>query len=148
MNKEEIESLMARVKENEANSLIHVSYSEKTGRDPDFMVDYNLCSNLDEIGIKPGQGMRCDFLYDGEDRKTEGVHMIYPEVLDSSGAIITDKGATLDKSGKAYMWIIDDKNRAFHRGKIKVGTKGAWVTGPYRIADIVVTRLLGLENND
>jgi len=67
----------------------HTPYQERLKRIPDFVVEYelDLCEELKEA--KPGQGMRVDFLYSGDDPQVEGVHKIWPELLDENGAHIT-----------------------------------------------------------
>ncbi|MDP5192147.1 hypothetical protein, partial [Rheinheimera baltica] len=60
----------------------HTPYEERTKRQPDFIVEYEINLAEEIKSAKPGQGMRVDFLYDGDDPQIEGVHMIWPEILD------------------------------------------------------------------
>jgi hypothetical protein len=52
------------------------------------------------------QGMRSDFLYEGDNPATEGIHMIWPEFLDNEGKVILQRSAEVGKNGYANMWII------------------------------------------
>ena len=68
----------------------HEPYEDRLCRAPDFIVAYTL-DPCDELRLsKPEQGMRVDFLYDGENPAVEGIHMIWPEILDENGRVMTD----------------------------------------------------------
>jgi hypothetical protein len=145
MNKKQIEELKKRVKAQKESMHIHTPYFEKTGRLPDFEVEYEF--DIDpELGlIKPAQGMRCDFLYEGDDPSIDGIHMIWPELLDQDGNVILDKNIEPPKLGKATMWIgIPETKEKIHRARIKVGTKGYWVIGSKVLAKVRVTKIIGL----
>lgn len=148
MDKKEIDELKKRVESRDLN--VHVPYKDRTGREPDFEVEY-VIDIAPELGpIIPCQGMRSDFLYEGDNPKVDGIYMIWPELLDKSGNVILDKSISLDNSGKATMWIGWPESREnTHRKRLKVGTKGSWVMGSKRIARVTVTKIIGLfENND
>jgi hypothetical protein len=148
MDKKEIDELKKMVKNRDLS--IHVPYKDRTGSKADFEVEYVLDIDPELGSIILSQGMRCDFLYDGDNPKVDGVHMIWPELLDENGSVILDKSISLDNSGKATMWIGLPETRAHtHRKRIKVGAKGSWVVGSKRIAKVTVTKIIGLfENND
>ena len=145
MNKQQIEELMKRVKDNSDAQKVHTPYNETTGRLPDFEVQYKI---HDEVTSNFTQGARCDFLYEGDDPKTDGIHMIWPEFLDDNGEVILDKTIHPKKQGRATMWIGMHESRVkFHRPRLKVGTKGYWVVGSKKIANVEVTKILGVFEN-
>ncbi|MCW8935347.1 MAG: hypothetical protein OQK98_11540 [Gammaproteobacteria bacterium] len=55
---------------------------------PDLIFSYEikLCEELKDA--KPGQGMRVDFLYEGDIPSIEGIHIIWPEILDEKGNVL------------------------------------------------------------
>lgn len=123
----------------------HVPYQANLKRSPDFIVSYeiDLCKELK--GALPGQGMRIDFLYEGDDPLKDGVHMIWPEILNTKGQVILDKTpGRIDQCGYANMWILDESRRDYHRGRLQPGTKGIWYRGG-RIAFVEVVQLVGLQ---
>jgi hypothetical protein len=122
----------------------HTPYQFNLKRAPDFIVEYeiDLCEALK--AAKPNQGMRVDFLYEGDDPQHDGVHMIWPEILDENGEIVLDTTpGTIAQKGKANMWIVDDTRRPYHADRIQVGTKGIWSRGG-RIAHVTVVSREGL----
>ncbi|MGE6315935.1 hypothetical protein ACQKC1_09120 [Shewanella baltica] len=125
---------------------MHYPYEDEQNRQPDFVVEYeiDLCDEMKNA--EPHQGMRTDFLYDGDDPQLDGVFMIWPELLDENGQVIEDKtlGSALHK-GRANMWILSEEMREFHRKRIKVGTKGYWVCGPFKVANVTVIELGALS---
>lgn len=85
--------------------------------------------------------MRVDFLYEKDDPVTDGVHMIWPEILDIKGHVIEDTTpGNIPQKGYANMWVVDEKRRPYHKGRIKVGTKGIWWRGG-RIAYVTVIQV-------
>lgn len=68
----------------------HIPYWQRLNRNPDFIVEYeiDLCEELKNA--KPGQGMRVDFLYDGDSPQDKGVYMIWPEFLEEDGSVVLD----------------------------------------------------------
>lgn len=124
---------------------IHTPYRDRLNRDPDFIVEYeiDLCEEMK--GSKPNQGMRVDFLYEEDVDKSE-VYMIWPELLDSSGNIITDLNPDIiEAKGKANMWVVNEKIRPYHAERISVGTKGYWVRGSFRLARVTVIAIGSLK---
>jgi len=149
MDKNQIEALIQDVKENESTANVHKPYNKVMGRGADFEVEYKFDIAPQLEGVKPGQGMRCDFLYEGDEPKTDGIHMIWPELLDSAGNIIEDKTIEPDSQGRATMWILSSSAReSIHRERIKVGTKGYWVIGSSILAKVTVTKILSLFENE
>ncbi|GGZ96579.1 hypothetical protein GCM10008090_01020 [Arenicella chitinivorans] len=123
----------------------HIPYEERTKRQPDFIVEYEVDLAEEIKNAKPGQGMRVDFLYDGDDPQVEGVHMIWPEILDESGRVITDTTlGNIPKKGYANMWVLSDERRIYHHERLKVGTKATWWRGG-RVAYVTVVKVSALE---
>ncbi|MEQ3515731.1 hypothetical protein ABMY35_20625 [Pseudoalteromonas sp. BZB3] len=121
---------------------MHSPYEDVQNRQPDFIVEYeiDLCNELKNA--KPHQGMRTDFLYHGDDPQADGIYMIWPELLDENGQVIEDTTpGNAPYKGTANMWILSDEMRDFHRKRIKVGTRGYWVRGPFKVASVTVIKL-------
>lgn len=128
MDESEIEALRKRVATIDQNT--HIPYEETSGLMPDFEVEYEFNIDTELRGIKPGQGMRCDFLYEGDDPSIDGIHMIWPQLLDERGDVITDKRVIPSEKGRATMWIgLHDSRQNVHRNRIKAGVTGSWVVG-------------------
>ncbi len=127
----------------------HVPYENRKNQSPDFKVEYKIRKD-DSFGYiqKPYQGMRSDFMYDGDDPQADGIYMIWPEFLDKSGQVITDQNQNIDDIGQAYMWILSPEIReAVHLERVKVGTKGYFMMGSKKIADAIVIKIHGLHTN-
>ena len=125
---------------------MHYPYEDKQNRQPDFVVEYeiDLCDEMKNA--KPHQGMRTDFLYEGDDPQLDGVYMIWPELLDENGQVIEDKTpGSAPHKGRANMWILSEEMREFHRKRIKVGMKGYWVRGSFKVANVTVIELGALS---
>ena len=149
MDDKQIEELKRRVRDQEQLRSIHRPYSETTGMLPDFEVKYQFDIDPELSSVKPAQGMRCDFLYEGDDPSADGIHMIWPELLTENGKIILDKKITPSPSGRATMWIGSNEARQkIHRNRISVGTKGYWVIGSKRLARVEVSKIIGLFENE
>ncbi|WP_445357916.1 hypothetical protein [Microbulbifer sp. ANSA005] len=119
----------------------HIPYEERSGRKPDFVVKYKIDLSEENKNVKPGQGMRVDFLYDGDDPQVEGIHMIWPEILDEDGRVIRDTTpGYIPNEGFANMWILSEERREYHHKRLKIGTKGTWWRGG-RIANVTVVQI-------
>ncbi|AWF80449.1 hypothetical protein BTJ40_06275 [Microbulbifer sp. A4B17] len=119
----------------------HIPYEERSGRKPDFVVKYKIDLSEENKNVKPGQGMRVDFLYDGDDPQVEGIHMIWPEILDEDGRVIRDATpGNIPNEGFANMWILSEERREYHHKRLKIGTKGTWWRGG-RIANVTVVQI-------
>lgn len=119
----------------------HIPYEERSGRKPDFVVKYKIDLSEENKNAKPGQGMRVDFLYDGDDPQVEGIHMIWPEILDEDGRVIRDTTpGNIPNEGFANMWILNEERREYHHKRLKIGTKGTWWRGG-RIANVTVVQI-------
>ncbi|WP_444927092.1 hypothetical protein ACJJI4_03635 [Microbulbifer sp. TRSA002] len=119
----------------------HIPYEERSGRKPDFVVRYKIDLSEENKNAKPGQGMRVDFLYDGDDPQVEGIHMIWPEILDEDGRVIRDTTpVNIPNEGFANMWILNEERREYHHKRLKIGTKGTWWRGG-RIANVTVVQI-------
>ncbi|WP_444957074.1 hypothetical protein [Microbulbifer sp. ZKSA002] len=120
---------------------VHIPYEERSGRNPDFVVKYKIDLSEENKNAKPGQGMRVDFLYDGDDPQVEGIHMIWPEILDEDGRVIRDTTpGNIPNEGFANMWILSEERREYHHKRLKIGTKGTWWRGG-RIANVTVVQI-------
>ena len=123
----------------------HIPYEMIHDRPPNFIVEYEL--DLEETleGAIPYQGMRVDFLYEGDDPKVDGVHMIWPEILDEKGHVLLDSTpGILNKKGYANMWILNEERFEYHRNRLKIGTKGIWWRGG-RVAYVKVIQICCLS---
>ena len=124
-----------------------MNYAERVKGLPDFEVGYRFLSEA-EGGRKTGppyQHYRCDWSYDGDDISKTGLYAIWPEFLDSDGQVFPDK-IQISPTGKATMWIVSPKlTEQVHRFRIKEGTKGYFMEGARRVAEAVVTRVIGLQ---
>jgi hypothetical protein len=126
----------------------HIPYEQKSGRKCDFVVSYDLQLDPRLAGVEAlRQGQRTDFCYEADYTGNMGmsVFMIWPEFLGPSGAVIEDTGVKIPESGFANMWIMTPELRATHKQRLKIGTVGYMVVGPYRIARVVVQDLSGLR---
>lgn len=123
----------------------HIPYEENTGRKPDFIVQYEIDLAEEIKEAKPNQGMRVDFLYEEDDPQVEGVHMIWPEILDENGQVIKDTTpGNIPNKGFANMWVIVEDQREYHHTRLKVGTKGFWWRGG-RVAHVTVVQINAIE---
>ncbi len=102
----------------------HVSYGQDPNRGPDFIVKYetDLAEEIKEA--KPGQGMRVGFLYEGDNPAIEGVHMIWPEILDEQGHVVLDKTpGAINRKGYANMWVVNEDRRSYHKTELRLVQK-------------------------
>ena len=119
----------------------HTPYEQTSGRKPDFIVEYEI--DLDDAikDAKPHQGMRVDFLYDGDDPKADGFFIIWPEILDGNGKVILDtEPSSIPKKGYANMWVIRREQMDYHQKRMKIGTTGTWWRGG-RVAYVTVIQI-------
>lgn len=122
-------------------------YERRRNHPQDFDVRYRLYS-IEEGGRKVTyQGLRCDFMYEGDDISA-GIYMIHPEFEDESGNIILDEEEPIELTGTARMWIlIPEMREAVHKHRIKVGTKGFMMEGSRKIGEVEVIRIISLFEN-
>lgn len=124
-------------------------YSKATGHPADFEVHYRFYT-VEEGGRRKGppfQGYRCDWAYEGDDIGKTGIYMIGPEFMDANGVDIPE-GIPVSVTGIARMWIVSDELRvSIHRNRIREGVKGYFMEGNHRVAEAVVTRLIGIATN-
>jgi hypothetical protein len=122
---------------------------EKVKRLPDFEVSYRFLSEA-EGGRKTGppfQNYRCDWAYDGDDISKTGIFAIWPEFLNLQGDVLP-KEVQVSMQGRAMMWIVRPKMiEQVHGIRIKEGTKGYFMEGSRRVAEAIVTRIIGLHTN-
>jgi len=121
-----------------------------SGHSPDFEVQYRFLE-AEEGGRSTGppyQGFRRDWAHDGDDISRTGMFMIWPEFKDENGIPVPD-GERVPAAGTAEMWILSHEFRErVHRKRITVGIKGFLMEGSRRVAEAVVTRVIGLHLDD
>jgi hypothetical protein len=115
----------------------------------DFEVQYRFYSP-EEGGRPTGQpflGYRCDWAYEGDDISKTGIYMIWPQFVAEDGGPLL-KGASVPVSGTVQMAILSHEMRLnIHRHRIREGVQGYFMEGGRRVAEAVVTRVLGLHTN-
>lgn len=126
-----------------------MTYEEVRGHPPDFEVSYTFFSS-EEGGRRTGPPMqhyRCDWSYDGDDVDHTGIYMIHPEFLFSDGSVIPEN-TIVPISGHATMWILSPEMRAkLHCQRISIGTRGFFMEGRKKVAEVIVTKVIGLHSN-
>jgi len=122
------------------------SYSDSRGQKPSFEVVYRFIS-AEEGGRKtsPHQHTRWDFLYEGDDPSIDSIWMIWPEFISEDRTVLSQGKVPL--TGRALMFIVNQDNVPYHRTRISIGTKGAFVEGARRVAECEVVAIHGLANN-
>jgi hypothetical protein len=128
---------------------MHEPYKNKFGHTYDFKVKYRLY-RPEEGGRKTGltyQGIRYDFAYDDFGKSDFNVYMIWPEFENEDKEIITKEFELVRDSGTARMWILMDNMRAFHKGKMKLGTKGYLMEGNRKMGECEIIEVNGLLTN-
>jgi len=130
------------------NMNTHKSYNEILGHPHDFEVEYRILTEK-EGGRKlpPHQGIRWDFFYPNDQQDKYGVFIIWPEFIDSNGDIILTTETPIAITGKALMWIINPERRSFHISRIKEGLIGYSMEGKRKVAECIVTKIVGLPTN-
>ena len=127
----------------------HQPYNERLNHPHDFEVYYHILTEL-EGGRKtlPLQGIRWDFCYghDGKHKENQ-LWMIWPEFLDETGNVITQKTEPVPSSGKARMWIVSDASRKYHQDKIKIGMEANGHEGGTVVAKYRGSKIVGLMTN-
>lgn len=122
------------------------SYGKVSGRLPDFKVRYRFLPYL-ERGRQYYQRMRCDWSYEGDDISETGIYMIWPEFLASDGSVFP-QDTPVPMTGIATMWIVSPEMRCqIHCSRIQLGVKGYFMEGGRRVAEAMVTEVLGLHSN-
>ncbi len=93
------------------------------------------------------QHLRCDFMYDGDDAKTDGIYMIHPEFLEQNGMPL-EENVPVPLEGYATMWILmPEMRQRIHRARIRVGTWGYFMEGSRKIGEVVVEAVISLHEN-
>ncbi len=147
LTENEIKKIVEEVNSNKRDTT-HIPYEKATGLLPDFEVEYEIDRDPEIEGGKLTQGMRCDFLYEGDKSPHDPIYMIWPEILDKNNNVILDTSIEIEKKGLANMWIMLPESRArIHCNRLKPGTKGYWVVGSCKVANVKVTKILGLFSN-
>jgi translation elongation factor EF-Tu-like GTPase len=94
----------------------------------------------------PFNGIRWDFAYSGDDVKTTGLSMIWPDFVDEAGnSLPIDQALPIGLPLEARMTVVVDEMRAkLHRARISVGTEFFCHEGTKRVAAGAVTKITGL----
>jgi hypothetical protein len=126
----------------------HIPYEPTVKRKPDFRVRYRFYSH--EEGGRyslPYQGIRSDFWYEHPEHKQNGqsLFVIWPEFEDKQGKVIIEKSSTVPVTGTARMWIINEAFITYHKGKIKIGTKGFFKEGSRSTGEGEVIELINIR---
>ena len=145
MHSESLGELIKTIKEKATLAAEYIPFAKRLGREPDFEVSYVFQADPELSSVIPCQGMRTDFLYEADDPRVDGVHMIWPEFLDESGQVILSTAAGISQQGHANMWIMNDSVRDIHRSRIMVGVMGWMVFGTKKLAKVRVERVMGLK---
>ncbi|MFD0798474.1 hypothetical protein ACFQZJ_13460 [Maribacter chungangensis] len=114
----------------------------------DFVVEYKILSES-EGGRRalPSQGIKWDFCYENPNHASNHLFMIWPQFVDKYGQVIPQSGNPVPSTGKARMWIVDNKMRKYHKHKIHLGLKANGMEGPNVVANYLITEIAGLLTN-
>jgi hypothetical protein len=114
-------------------------------KEPDFEADITIYSAEEAGRIAPARnGIRWDFRYASDDESD--IYMIWPVFITDDGELVSQD---IDLIGRycARMYIVDDSMKEeIHRKRIKEGAKFYMVEGFRKVAEGIVTRILGLYN--
>jgi hypothetical protein len=127
-----------------------MTYADRTGRPQDFDVKYRFFAQEEggRASGSPGQGYRCDWLYDGDNVRKTGIYMIWPEFEQEDGGIIP-LGEHVPMEGTARIWIVNNELRnSIHRKRLKEGVRGFFMEGGQKVAEVCVTKIIGLHNSE
>ncbi len=104
--------------------------------------------NESEGGRKtlPNQWIKWDFSYRNPAHESNKLFMIWPEFLDENGGVLPRSEKQVPREGLAKMWIVNEKMKDYHRGKIFVGMEANGMEGPRIVAKYVVTEIVALES--
>jgi hypothetical protein len=124
------------------------SYQENMHRPPDFKVRYQFIPHIEGGRLQtPFQGYRSDLHYEGEDIQKDGIYMIWPEFLHPDGSVILEDKTHVPASGEAFMWIVREEMREYHRTRATVGRRCWFMEGARKVAEAIVIEQLGLKND-
>lgn len=129
----------------------HTPYEQIRHRPCDFIVKYKFYTDK-EGGRKTGtpiQGYRSDFMYvedEVENKQECKMWMIHPEFLDKDNKVILDKTIRVPQTGKAQMWILNERLYEMHQKRVKVGQKGYFMEGRIKTAECEVIEIVALKN--
>ncbi|RRF11101.1 hypothetical protein EAN93_27925 [Klebsiella pneumoniae] len=117
------------------------SYTEKTGRAPDFRVAYKRLPARQRLF----QHMRCNVHWAADDDQTRQ-WSIWPEFESVGREPIPETDEPLE-CGTATMWVLFDQPeyRQDLRQWLRVGQEGFFMAGAERIAHFTLVELLGRE---
>jgi hypothetical protein len=123
------------------------TYEEIRGHRPDFVVRYRLYPPSEGGRRLTFQHLRCDFMYENDDPKRDGIFMIHPEFLDKDGEPVGEENP-VPLEGLATMWIlVPEMRKTVHESRAKVGVRGHFVEGSRKIGDVTIEAIVGLHEN-
>jgi hypothetical protein len=123
------------------------TYSERTGRQPDFEVRYRFLGQSEGgRSSPPRQHVRWDFMYEGDNPLTDGINMVWPEFISPSGSVLPEGEVPVE--GKALMFVVNPERRQFHKQRVRVGVQGFFMEGARKVAQCEVTQVLGLSGEN
>ena len=123
-----------------------MSYGDRLGHPEDFEVRYRFFTPEEggRFSGPPWQHFRGDWAYADD---TDSLYAIHPEFLSIDGEVLPE-GEPVPWEGRASMWILIPERRAeIHRGKIQIGVRGYFMEGPKKVAEAIVTQIIGLPTN-
>lgn len=113
----------------------------------DFVVKYRLYSKAEGGREVTYQGLRCDFMYAGDDIK-DGLYMIHPEFEDRNREVIINDDTPLELVGTCRMWVVFPEIRELiHKKRVKIGAKGFMMEGSWKIGEVEVIEIASLFEN-
>ena len=114
-------------------------------QEPDFEAEIEFLTML-QVGRKTPafNGIRWDFAYEKDDINEVGLHMIHPYFIDDNNELISNR-IPLNGKLRAWIFIVFDERRSYHKGRISVGQKFNCHEGSKSVAKGVVTKLIRLR---
>lgn len=109
---------------------------------PDFKAQLNVISQpATGRRFTLRQGFKLDLMYEGDVKQA---WMIHYALLDADENLLPE-GTLCESEVKAYFRVVNPELRVtVHRQRIKIGTQFYVVAGRYKVAQGVVTEVLGL----
>jgi hypothetical protein len=120
----------------------HKPYFDILKRLPDFRVSYLFSPQITLMSLPVYQGRQFDFRYPNDGDLKNSHYIIWPEFEDEGGFTILDKWMSIQTSGTAKMWIVNQKLLDYHRHYLTLGTVGYMTAGAEDIAVCEVIELI------
>lgn len=112
---------------------------------PDFEAEIEIYT-FKQAGRKtpPLNGIRWDLKYE-EDDINEGIHIIHPYFIDFENNLVPRTVPLFGKM-RAWMYILFDERRDYHRNRMKIGQEFTCQEGSKSVAKGTVTELIRLAD--